>query len=256
MRADRRVFISHVHEERGLGAVVKEWVDGVFDPYGVTAFLSSDRRDLKAGERWRDVILQQMESAIAVVSLISPLSMARPWVNIELGAAWCRGLPVIPLCHSGQTLGGLPPPFGDFHGVDLQQSDAAHRLLDGIAAAAQVRLSAKLGYADFLSQMRSAQVAQATIAAADVVAAPSSPNPEQLVILQFLSVVKQHGRGDDLSLRQIASQTGLTPAIVEIELESLEDMGFVGTLYNMNTGASHYIETKGLKLLRDLGQLP
>ena len=39
----------------------------------------------------------------------------RPWVNIELGAAWIKRVPIIPLCHSGLTPSDLPWPFADFH---------------------------------------------------------------------------------------------------------------------------------------------
>jgi hypothetical protein len=105
------VFISHIHEEAALGDKVKALIEDVFDRDGVRAFLSSDMRDLPAGRKWLTEISEQLEQCRVVVSLLSPTSLIRPWVNIELGAGWIKGLRVIPLCHSGLLVRALPQPL-------------------------------------------------------------------------------------------------------------------------------------------------
>ena len=85
-----RVFVSHIHEEAALGAVIKGLIEDVFRGHGVVAFLSSDRQDLPAGRKWIEVIERELDQAKVVVSLLSPTSLRRPWVNIELGAAWIK----------------------------------------------------------------------------------------------------------------------------------------------------------------------
>jgi hypothetical protein len=129
----RGVFISHIHEEAALGQVLKEWVEDAFHAHNVKAFLSSDKGDLSAGRKWLDVIEAALQGAAVVVSLISPQSIIRPWINIELGAGWIKGLRVIPLCHSGKKFRDLPRPFQDFNGIDIEAHDAGERLIAGIA---------------------------------------------------------------------------------------------------------------------------
>ena len=51
------------------------------------------------------------------IILASPESVKRPWVNFEGGAAYIRGIPVIPLCHSGMTPSKLPAPLNTLQGA-------------------------------------------------------------------------------------------------------------------------------------------
>jgi hypothetical protein len=136
----KHVFVSHVHEEAPLGRVVKTLIEEVFSRDGVHAFLSSDMHDLPAGRKWLDEVGEQLEQCQVVVSIPSAGSLARPWVNIELGAGWIKRLRVIPLCHSGLLVNTLPRPFGDFNGVGLDQNDAAQRLLSGVADGLGIQL--------------------------------------------------------------------------------------------------------------------
>src|SRR2546429_4579585 len=98
--APLRVFISHIHEEGALGAVVSSCIKDAFHARSVTTFLSGDAQDLPAGRKWIEVIEQELDQAAVVVALLSPVSLRRPWVNIELGAAWIKHRHIIPLCHS------------------------------------------------------------------------------------------------------------------------------------------------------------
>jgi hypothetical protein len=147
------VFISHVHEEVGLGAVIKEWIEDAFRGSGVRAFLSGDRGDLPPGKKWLDVIEETMGRSRVMVSLISPLAIGRPWINIELGAAWIRKLPVIPVYHSGLTASELPRPFQDFNGVSLGSIKAGSQLIEGLADALGLSHPKKLPLDKFREEM-------------------------------------------------------------------------------------------------------
>lgn len=150
------IFISHIHEEAALGNVLKEWIEDAFRAHGLKAFLSSDKGDLPAGRKWLDVIDEALQRADMVISLISPTSITRPWINIELGAGWSKNIPVIPVCHSGQLFRDLPRPFQDFNGIDISSTDSAERLISGIANVLQLTYSRKLHFADFHQQLLSA----------------------------------------------------------------------------------------------------
>ena len=255
-----KVFVSHVHEEGAVGSVVKTWTEDVFGSHDVKAFLSSDRGDLQAGEKWLEVISKELSEARVIVSVLSPRSIRRPWVNIELGAGWIKGLAVIPLCHSGLKFGSLSQPFGAFSGVGLDMADAAERLLGGIAKGLELRLPTRLSF-DACGKELLAAAAKSTGDASvpsdkTYAANPLDLTADQLVILRYLATIKEHGGDDDVPSRQIAQQVGLTFNIVEIVVEELKEQNLVRMLLNMNTGASYYISTDGLRILNKLGQLP
>jgi len=227
----KRIFISHIHEEAPLGTIISAWVTDIFDSNLYQPFLSSDHRDLSAGEKSLDVVRQGLSGTAVMVSLVSPASLARPWINIELGAAWSAGVSIIPLCHSGQTIAALPRPFGDFQAVDIDDPQAGEKLLGGIAKALGVRISNKLHFMDFQAQMREAAGHSQTTPTV----APPLPgrttelSPEKIAILQMLATSKNVGEtvdGPDAPRR-----CGLKAAVFEHHADSLNDMDFVRISY-------------------------
>jgi hypothetical protein len=226
------VFISHIHQEAALGTVAKAIIEEVFSRDGVSAFLSSDMRDIPAGRKWLDEISEQLEQCRVVVSLLSPTSLTRPWVNIELGAGWIKGLRVIPLCHSGLLVGDLPRPFGDFNGVGLDQNDAAERLLLGVADGLRLAHPGKwLNFDGMLKSMRAA-VPEIKVSKASNSPAPSAAlgrddlEPEQVCILQVLARALNQGRKDVL-LADLPSAANIKPAALTHHIAHLHKWQFV-----------------------------
>lgn len=113
-----RLFLSHIHEEAALARVLQKWTEDSF-PGQCTVFVSSDDKSIKKGSKWLDEIGNALTEARALVVLCSPNSLQRPWINFETGFGYARKLPVFPVCHSGQRLGTLPRPLGDFHGFEI-----------------------------------------------------------------------------------------------------------------------------------------
>ena len=156
MHEKLKLFVSHAHEESRLGVTIKDALEDAF-PDRVAVFVSSDRRDNPGGERWLERIVEELKDPQTrmLVSLISPQALSRPWISIELGAAWVLGHAVFPLCHSGQKLGKLPRPLQDFGGVDLEEPDAAARLITAVEKATSLRIPRRWPVEGFLADMRS-----------------------------------------------------------------------------------------------------
>ena len=114
------VFISFIHEEERVAsavqALLREKLNNEF-----RVFLSADRWQMRAGEVWLDRIRAELTEARVIVSLLSPRSIARPWVNFEAGAAWLGNKPIIPACFGGLERANLPKPYSDFQALDLRQ---------------------------------------------------------------------------------------------------------------------------------------
>jgi hypothetical protein len=256
MAATRKnAFISHIHEEAALGDAVKAIIEDVFGSHGVRAFLSSDMRDLPPGRKWLDEITQQLDEARVIVSLISPASLMRPWVNIELGAAWIRGLRVIPLCHSGQHASALPRPFQDFTGIDLDQGDAAKRLLAGIADGFGVAHPTRLAFGEMLTELRGVA---AGIKVAPVSAGPPSSqeaglHPDQLAILQVLAELADAGR-PEVPLADLPEMAEVKPSAFTHHIDALKNRRFVHLDYYASGEHTAQLMPAGSKWLLDHNQ--
>lgn len=227
MTTRKGIFISHIHEEAALGAVMKEWLSDVFRGSGVNVFLSSDKQDLPAGRKWLDVIEKQISEAGVMISLLSQKSLARPWVNIELGAAWIRGVPIIPFCHSDQKVGALPKPFDAFTALTLDDADAAKDLIGGVADALQLQHPTKLPFAEFQNVMRAAVAQNDTSQSVTHSALTDDLPGEQILILATLSASENEGK-EEIPAKQLPIACRLTATQFKAHIAQLKKKGLVG----------------------------
>src|SRR5262245_22760925 len=101
------IFISHISEEQALAALLKKHMMSDFGEY-VTVFVSSDLESINAGDEWLKSIKKALATASFELTLSSRVSITRPWVNFEVGAAWLKHIPIVPVCHSGLQVSDLP----------------------------------------------------------------------------------------------------------------------------------------------------
>ena len=129
----KRIFISHISSEAELAENLKQHLQkdflGLLD-----IFVSSDRETIQAGRKWLEEVDKALKSADMQIVLCSKESVGRPWVNFEAGAVWLRGIPVIPLCHSGLGPNDLPVPLGMLEGIECGRPEGLEKLYDAIAA--------------------------------------------------------------------------------------------------------------------------
>jgi hypothetical protein len=97
-------------------------------------FVSSDRKTIEAGQKWLEEIDKALKCAHLQIVLCSKESVGRPWVNFEAGAVWLRGIPVIPVCHSGLRVSDLPVPLSLLQGVEANEPEGLRELYEAVAA--------------------------------------------------------------------------------------------------------------------------
>jgi hypothetical protein len=127
------VFVSHISEEAGVADWLKETLNRDFLQI-FEVFVSSDTESIDAGDDWFESVRSGLERAQVLIVLCSRASVLRPWVNFELGAAWMRGTPIVPVCHSGMTPGNLPSPLSKRQALDLRDPDGLERLYRRLAS--------------------------------------------------------------------------------------------------------------------------
>ena len=121
------LFLSHITEDKALAGYLQTRIRRDFLK-AIEVFVSSDGVSIEAGSDWLQSLRSALDRAKCVVVLCSPQSVARPWVNFEVGAAWLRELPVMPLCHGGLEPAQLRPPFSLLQGGSLAKSETLHSL--------------------------------------------------------------------------------------------------------------------------------
>ena len=126
-----QVFISFIHEQEDKAKAVNVFLKELFP--SVEIFQSSDMSIIYAGMDWMAKIFAELKEAKVLISMMSPESVSRPWINFEAGAAWMREAKVIPACFNGMTLGNLPKPYSSLQGIEIEKREYAHYLATSIA---------------------------------------------------------------------------------------------------------------------------
>jgi hypothetical protein len=132
------LFISHISEEGEVASLLTTMLRKDFAGL-MDCFSSSDIGNIGAGENWLTAVERALNQAKAVIVLCSKASVDRPWVQFEVGAAWMKGVPIIPVCHSGMTVDDLQMPLSLRQGVELGSEYGVNKLYDGLARALSIK---------------------------------------------------------------------------------------------------------------------
>jgi TIR domain len=126
------IFMSFIHEEESTANYVQEFIHEVLGD-GVDSFRSSDETAIYAGEDWMGRIFEELKAAKILISMLSPDSVKRPWINFEAGAAWMNNTRVIPVCFGGLTISDLPKPYSSLQAVEIETHSGSYYLVSSIA---------------------------------------------------------------------------------------------------------------------------
>jgi hypothetical protein len=138
-----KLFVSHISEEGEIAALLKGAMEGDFLGL-VEFFTSSDVGSISAGEDWLKAVEGAISGAAAVIVLCSKASVQRPWVQFELGAAWMKHVPIIPVCHSGMKVDELPMPLSRLQGVELGTALGLERLYQTVTSILELNQAPQL----------------------------------------------------------------------------------------------------------------
>lgn len=167
-----KILISHIGQEAALALVLKEWVESTFGDE-CNVLVSSDTPEIPSDGEWRDRIDQALTDATALLVLCSPDSISQPWIHFEAGCGWIRQVPVIGLCHSGQTSDGLAPPLSRFEALELNDADSCRKLIQVLAQAAGRSRLPRISYEDMARELKDAKDADQ-----EVTPQPSEDKPK------------------------------------------------------------------------------
>ena len=117
-----QLFISHASSDAEFANAVKEEIQKVF-ANGVSVFSTSSPGAISPGRDWLNDIEAKLASTQAVIAIVTPVSIERPWLWFELGATWAKGrtgdCQIYPLCTAEIDLANLPSPLDRLQALSM-----------------------------------------------------------------------------------------------------------------------------------------
>jgi hypothetical protein len=116
------LFISHAASDAEFANAVKQEIEKVF-ANGVNVFCTSSPGAIPVGRDWLSDIEEKLAIAQAIIAIITPVSIERPWLWFEVGATWSKGRAgecrIYPLCAAEIELSSLPSPLDRLQALSM-----------------------------------------------------------------------------------------------------------------------------------------
>ena len=113
------MFLSHAHQDRWIARQCARIIEEAAKPHVEVFF---DEKDIEGGQSIPDSVRTGIERCDEFVVLLTRNSKDRPWVLIEMGAAWGLRKPIIAII---DKIGPkeMPDILSPFKAIDLNDFD-------------------------------------------------------------------------------------------------------------------------------------
>lgn len=130
-----KIFISHATSDGEFANAVRQEIEKVF-ANGVEVFCTSSPGAITVGADWLRDIEQKLATTQAVIAIVTPVSIERPWLWFELGATWVKGRSgdcrIYPLCAPEIELGNLPAPLDRLQALSMGKAADLKMLFEAL----------------------------------------------------------------------------------------------------------------------------
>ena len=110
------VFISHSTKDRFIAQRVAQLIEEAGREHEIETFL--DEKDIEFGGSIPERIRQEIRECGELVVLLSEYSVDRPWVLVEIGAAWVLEKRIVAVMDK-LSPDQMPDVIADYRAVDL-----------------------------------------------------------------------------------------------------------------------------------------
>lgn len=121
------IFVSHASKDRPLVEVLHTSIETAFASF-VNFYATVIPETVPPGSDWFNEILRSLTGAKFVFALITPNSIARPWLWFEMGIAWQKHLEqttrILPLCYK-VAAEDLKPPLSPIQATFLDNEESS-----------------------------------------------------------------------------------------------------------------------------------
>ncbi|MFG6098666.1 toll/interleukin-1 receptor domain-containing protein [Leptothoe sp. ISB3NOV94-8A] len=129
------LFISHTSSDGEFARVLQAEIEKVFAG-GVQVFCTSSPGTIGVSQDWLAAVEEKLETCQAVIVIVTPLSIERPWVWFEVGASWLRArsgkVAIYPLCAPEIDASQLPSPLDRLQALSMGKATDLKLLFEGL----------------------------------------------------------------------------------------------------------------------------
>ncbi len=129
------LFISHATSDAQFALAVQREVEKTF-ANGVSVFCTSSPGMIASGTDWLADVETTLERAKAVVAIVTPVSIERPWLWFEIGATWLKSrggeCKIYPLCAPEIELSTLPSPLDRLQALSMGRAQDLKLLFEAL----------------------------------------------------------------------------------------------------------------------------
>lgn len=120
------IFLSHYHQDKEIAQAIANTVARITLGQIETWFSNdaSGSGGINPGDVWFNSVKSRLESCSAIIALVTPSSIHRPWIYFESGFAAHKGCDVVPLCVGIDSLNDLPFPLAMYQAYQLAHYDS------------------------------------------------------------------------------------------------------------------------------------
>ncbi|BBM88071.1 toll/interleukin-1 receptor domain-containing protein [Candidatus Uabimicrobium amorphum] len=137
------ILLSHYHQDQEIVQVLAKLIQEVTRQQ-INIWFSSDMSGsggIEAGDIWLNTIQKNLEASDAIVAVLTPQALNRPWIYFESGFA--AGNPksfVIPICVGIDSLNDIPFPLAMYEAYQLINVDSLKVFLNKLLAKFELSL--------------------------------------------------------------------------------------------------------------------
>lgn len=235
------LFISHIHKEASLAKVFKEWLEertvGCWK-----VFVSSDKRSNALGDNWFSRVTESLENNSILIALCSPAALQSHWIGYEAGYAAAKGVPIIPICHSGLTFGDLPYFIGNHTGINIDDEDLEIHLFNALHGAAPLLHKPTISKGEIRSKINEAMAQLSSNAKPSGTEDDTDTEYEECGAILKILAKTEKGHSTRYVLAQ---EMNITQAEVQHYAEILESKGLLSILGNLWGGNGYSLTHEG-----------
>ncbi|MFM9957547.1 MAG: toll/interleukin-1 receptor domain-containing protein [Phycisphaerales bacterium] len=129
------VFISHAASDAAFASAIENEIRRTF-ANGVDVFCTSSPGAIRPGSDWLAEVEGRLKRCKAVIVVVTPVSIERPWLWFEIGATWANGrignCRIYPVCAKEIDLAQLPPPLGRLQALSLAKAGDLKMLFESL----------------------------------------------------------------------------------------------------------------------------
>lgn len=118
------IFISHASSDGEFARVIQEEIERVF-ANDINVFCTSSSNSIALGKDWLAEIESNLSKAQAIIVIVTPISIEKPWLWFEVGATWLKGRSgqcvIYPLCVAEVELKDLPAPLNRLQALSMSK---------------------------------------------------------------------------------------------------------------------------------------